>query len=166
MSLIIITQGWGVGRLRFPSYFWREGLWTMEIMAGGSFGPAGVAKERAEHYRGKVTVYVIIACSVAAVGGSIFGYDIGISGTFNFLDQNFWQIRCCFRFFDDYYGGGAYTKDCHAKELFLVSQYWIKGGVKSSVFLPFFFFLGEKFSCHVTFIWVACAIMESDSKAI
>ncbi|XP_042963205.1 sugar transport protein 7-like isoform X1 [Carya illinoinensis] len=58
----------------------------MEIMAGGSFGPAGVAKERAEHYRGKVTVYVIIACSVAAVGGSIFGYDIGISGGVTSMD--------------------------------------------------------------------------------
>lgn len=52
-------------------------------MAGGSFAPAGVAKERAEQYQGKVTVFVIIACIVAAVGGSIFGYDIGISGKFS-----------------------------------------------------------------------------------
>lgn len=49
-------------------------------MAGGSFGPAGVAKERAEQYKGKVTLYVIMACLVAAIGGAIFGYDIGISG--------------------------------------------------------------------------------------
>lgn len=49
-------------------------------MAGGSFGPAGVAKERAEQYKGKVTLYVIMACFVAAIGGAIFGYDIGISG--------------------------------------------------------------------------------------
>jgi hypothetical protein len=49
-------------------------------MAGGSFGPAGVAKERAGQYQGRVTFYVIIACTVAAIGGSIFGYDIGISG--------------------------------------------------------------------------------------
>lgn len=54
---------------------------TFLEMAGGSFGPAGVAKERAEQYQGRVTIYVIIACTVAAVGGSIFGYDIGISGT-------------------------------------------------------------------------------------
>lgn len=53
-------------------------------MAGGSFGPTGVAKERAEQYRGRVTAHVIIACIVAAVGGSIFGYDIGISGTVRF----------------------------------------------------------------------------------
>ncbi|KAL6965554.1 hypothetical protein U1Q18_036605 [Sarracenia purpurea var. burkii] len=49
-------------------------------MAGGSFGPSGVAKERADQYQGKVTFYVIVSCIVAAVGGSIFGYDIGISG--------------------------------------------------------------------------------------
>uniref|UniRef100_A0A2N9FKV4 Major facilitator superfamily (MFS) profile domain-containing protein n=1 Tax=Fagus sylvatica TaxID=28930 RepID=A0A2N9FKV4_FAGSY len=48
-------------------------------MEGGSFGPAGVARERAQHYKGKLTSYVIIACAVAAVGGSNFGYDIGIS---------------------------------------------------------------------------------------
>lgn len=49
-------------------------------MAGGSFAPTGVAKERAEQYQGRVTSYVVVACVVAAVGGSIFGYDIGISG--------------------------------------------------------------------------------------
>uniref|UniRef100_A0A2P2IYH5 Major facilitator superfamily (MFS) profile domain-containing protein n=1 Tax=Rhizophora mucronata TaxID=61149 RepID=A0A2P2IYH5_RHIMU len=49
-------------------------------MAGGSFAPAGVSKQRAELYQGRVTVSVIISCVVAAVGGSIFGYDIGISG--------------------------------------------------------------------------------------
>ena len=50
-------------------------------MAGGSFATAGVAKERAEQYKGRVTAYVVIACVVAATGGSIFGYDIGISGS-------------------------------------------------------------------------------------
>ncbi|KAJ4958258.1 hypothetical protein NE237_025369 [Protea cynaroides] len=48
-------------------------------MAGGSF-VSGVAKERAEQYQGKVTSFVVIACIIAAVGGSLFGYDIGISG--------------------------------------------------------------------------------------
>ncbi|KAB1199012.1 Sugar transport protein 7 [Morella rubra] len=55
-------------------------------MAGGSLGPAGVAKERAQYYQGKVTCYVLIACTVAAVGGSIFGYDIGISGGVTSMD--------------------------------------------------------------------------------
>ncbi|KAF7148535.1 hypothetical protein RHSIM_Rhsim03G0253700 [Rhododendron simsii] len=48
-------------------------------MAGGSLAPIGVSKERAEQYHGKVTSYVIISCIFAAIGGSIFGYDIGIS---------------------------------------------------------------------------------------
>lgn len=45
-------------------------------------GPAGVAKERAERYQGRVTFSVVIACLVAAVGGALFGYDTGISGNF------------------------------------------------------------------------------------
>ncbi|KAK4479496.1 hypothetical protein RD792_015010 [Penstemon davidsonii] len=55
-------------------------------MAGGSFGPAGVAKERADEYKGKVTAYVVTACIVAAIGGSLFGYDIGISGGVTSMD--------------------------------------------------------------------------------
>lgn len=55
-------------------------------MPGGTIGAAGVPKERAEEYKGKVTCYVIIACVVAAVGGSLFGYDIGISGGVTSMD--------------------------------------------------------------------------------
>ena len=60
-------------------------------MAGGSFTTGGVAKERAEQYKGRVTSFVIIACIVAATGGSLFGYDIGISGSsmIRTLNQNF-----------------------------------------------------------------------------
>ncbi|KAL6012066.1 Sugar transport protein 7 [Asimina triloba] len=55
-------------------------------MAGGSFGPSGVAKERAQDYAGRVTLFVVSACLVAAIGGSIFGYDIGISGGVTSMD--------------------------------------------------------------------------------
>ncbi|XP_073279044.1 sugar carrier protein A-like [Primulina huaijiensis] len=55
-------------------------------MPGGSIGAAGIPKERAEEYKGRVTGYVIIACVVAAVGGSLFGYDIGISGGVTSMD--------------------------------------------------------------------------------
>ncbi|KAK6136537.1 hypothetical protein DH2020_029712 [Rehmannia glutinosa] len=55
-------------------------------MAGGPIGPTGVATERAGEYKGRVTAYVIIACLVAAVGGSLFGYDIGISGGVTSMD--------------------------------------------------------------------------------
>jgi len=50
-------------------------------MAGGSLTTGVVDQERAELYKGKVTWYVIIACIVAATGGSLFGYDVGISGS-------------------------------------------------------------------------------------
>ncbi|XP_058114166.1 sugar transport protein 7 [Magnolia sinica] len=55
-------------------------------MAGGSFQPSGVAKERAQEYEGRVTLFVVMACLVAAIGGSIFGYDIGISGGVTSMD--------------------------------------------------------------------------------
>ncbi|MCL7047006.1 hypothetical protein MKW94_022006 [Papaver nudicaule] len=45
-------------------------------MAGGAFVSAGTGKE----YPGKITLYVFLTCIVAACGGLIFGYDIGISG--------------------------------------------------------------------------------------
>nr|DAD27318.1 TPA_asm: hypothetical protein HUJ06_028786 [Nelumbo nucifera] len=55
-------------------------------MAGGSFAPVGVAKERAQQYQGKVTSFVVVTCIIAAIGGSIFGYDIGISGGVTSMD--------------------------------------------------------------------------------
>ncbi|KAF3338916.1 sugar transport protein 7-like protein [Carex littledalei] len=55
-------------------------------MAGGGAQPLGVHKERAAQYKGRVTPYVVYACLVAAVGGSIFGYDIGISGGVTSMD--------------------------------------------------------------------------------
>ncbi|MCO5609462.1 hypothetical protein L7F22_063688 [Adiantum nelumboides] len=59
-------------------------------MAGGggwvvSSGAEG--KRRAELYTGGVTVYVVISCIVAAIGGSIFGYDLGISGGVTSMDD-------------------------------------------------------------------------------
>ncbi|XP_050207493.1 sugar carrier protein A [Mercurialis annua] len=50
------------------------------MAGGGSLAPAGGRKERAELYEGKVTFAVVIACIIAAIGGSLFGYDVGISG--------------------------------------------------------------------------------------
>ncbi|PKA65522.1 Sugar transport protein 7 [Apostasia shenzhenica] len=57
-------------------------------MAGGGMpaAPRGVAVERAQQYKGRVTPFVVIACLVAAVGGAIFGYDIGISGGVTSMD--------------------------------------------------------------------------------
>lgn len=46
-------------------------------MPVGGYGPAlGPGKG----YPGNLTLYVTVTCMVAAMGGLIFGYDIGISG--------------------------------------------------------------------------------------
>ncbi|CAH9112285.1 unnamed protein product [Cuscuta epithymum] len=52
-------------------------------MAGGGVGPGpGNGKE----YPGNLTLYVTVTCIVAAMGGLIFGYDIGISGGVTSMD--------------------------------------------------------------------------------
>ena len=35
-----------------------------------------------KEHQGKMTLFVFLTCIVASSGGLIFGYDIGISGTF------------------------------------------------------------------------------------
>ncbi|KAJ1440456.1 Sugar/inositol transporter [Sesbania bispinosa] len=45
-------------------------------MAGGTF----VASGGGRHYEGKVTAFVLVTCFVAAMGGLLFGYDLGITG--------------------------------------------------------------------------------------
>jgi MFS transporter, SP family, sugar:H+ symporter len=48
-------------------------------MAGGGFAVAADAAPSAD-YGGRVTFSVVVTCLMAASGGLIFGYDIGISG--------------------------------------------------------------------------------------
>ncbi|XP_008812644.2 sugar transport protein MST3-like [Phoenix dactylifera] len=52
-------------------------------MAGGAIVNAGATKD----YPGKLTVFVFFTCVVAATGGLIFGYDIGISGGVTSMDS-------------------------------------------------------------------------------
>lgn len=54
-------------------------------MAGAAFGNPEAGK-RAHLYEYKITGYFIFACVVAALGGSLFGYDLGVSGEFFSLD--------------------------------------------------------------------------------
>ncbi|KDO38755.1 hypothetical protein CISIN_1g027462mg [Citrus sinensis] len=39
-----------------------------------------ITSEGGRYYNGKMTVFVVLSCIVAATGGLIFGFDIGISG--------------------------------------------------------------------------------------
>ncbi|XP_052198650.1 sugar transport protein 14 isoform X1 [Diospyros lotus] len=55
-------------------------------MAGGGFANGGDSK-RAHLYEYKITAYFIFACIVAALGGSLFGYDLGVSGGVTSMDD-------------------------------------------------------------------------------
>ncbi|CAK8570787.1 unnamed protein product [Lathyrus sativus] len=52
-------------------------------MAGGAF----VETSGVRHYEGKVTAFVLITCFVAAMGGLLFGYDLGITGGVTSMDE-------------------------------------------------------------------------------
>ncbi|PON51045.1 Sugar/inositol transporter [Parasponia andersonii] len=39
-----------------------------------------IGSQGGHHYNGKMTSFVVLSCMMAAMGGVIFGYDIGISG--------------------------------------------------------------------------------------
>jgi len=47
-------------------------------MAGGGVG--GERGKRAHLYEHKFTHYFAFTCFVGALGGSLFGYDLGVSG--------------------------------------------------------------------------------------
>lgn len=50
-------------------------------MAGGVLADEGALK-RAHLYEHRITAYFIFACIVGSLGGSLFGYDLGVSGNF------------------------------------------------------------------------------------
>jgi len=52
-------------------------------MAGGGF----IAQGGGRDYEARVTGFVVVTCVVAAMGGLIFGYDIGISGGVTSMDH-------------------------------------------------------------------------------
>ncbi|ONK69114.1 uncharacterized protein A4U43_C05F19500 [Asparagus officinalis] len=54
-------------------------------MAGGFVD--GDLGKRAAQYEGGVTAYFILACAVGSLGGSLFGYDLGVSGGVTSMDD-------------------------------------------------------------------------------
>ncbi|KAL5729093.1 Sugar transport protein 14 [Ranunculus cassubicifolius] len=55
-------------------------------MAGGGFVDAEASK-RAQFYEFEITRYCVLACIVAALGGALFGYDLGVSGGVTSMDD-------------------------------------------------------------------------------
>ncbi|XP_021277609.1 sugar transport protein 14 [Herrania umbratica] len=56
-------------------------------MAGGGFGGDTGGLKRAHLYEYKITKYFVFSCVVAAMGGSLFGYDLGVSGGVTSMDD-------------------------------------------------------------------------------
>jgi hypothetical protein len=50
-------------------------------MAGGSFATSAGGND----FEAKITPIVIISCIMAATGGLMFGYDVGVSGALFFF---------------------------------------------------------------------------------
>lgn len=63
----------------FSSHFSFLFSWKLFRMAGGFIQSGSPDK----NYPGKLTWRAFTTCMVAAFGGLIFGYDLGISGMFN-----------------------------------------------------------------------------------
>ncbi|CAL9039631.1 unnamed protein product [Musa banksii] len=55
-------------------------------MGGGGFVGTEAAN-RAELYEGRITGYFILACVVGSLGGSLFGYDLGLSSGVTAMDD-------------------------------------------------------------------------------
>ncbi|XP_057443502.1 sugar transport protein 14-like [Lotus japonicus] len=55
-------------------------------MAGGAFSDASTLK-RAHLYEHRITGFFIFSCIVGALGGSLFGYDLGVSGGVTSMDD-------------------------------------------------------------------------------
>lgn len=68
-------------------------------MAGGAF--IDESGHGGEYEEGRVTAFVMITCIVAAMGGLLFGYDIGISGLFLPIQVNNNSFLCFFVFMAD-----------------------------------------------------------------
>lgn len=68
-------------------------------MPAGGFtaGPAGGVE-----FEAKITPIVILSCIMAATGGLMFGYDIGVSGnTFFYSSHSF--LSLCYFFFTGHF---------------------------------------------------------------
>jgi hypothetical protein len=68
--------------LRFLVSFFDEGRGRRREMAGGFSGGDAVSG-RAAQYEGRITSYFILACIVGSFGGSLFGYDLGVSSEYS-----------------------------------------------------------------------------------
>ncbi|KAK9181527.1 hypothetical protein WN944_024664 [Citrus x changshan-huyou] len=62
------------------SYSWGPLACFEDKAAANMAAGLAITSEGGRYYNGKMTVFVVLSCIVAATGGLIFGFDIGISG--------------------------------------------------------------------------------------
>lgn len=61
-------------------YTYRKNILTPVRTACMAVGSGVSVGSEVGKYNGQITPFVVLSCMVAATGGIIFGYDIGISG--------------------------------------------------------------------------------------
>ncbi|KAH6558213.1 hypothetical protein KP509_1Z073700 [Ceratopteris richardii] len=76
---------YAVRKILFFIAFYFTINFDQHIAAGGFQLQEG--GRRASEYEGRITIYVVITCIIAASGGLMFGYDIGISGGVTSMDS-------------------------------------------------------------------------------
>ncbi|TVU25141.1 hypothetical protein EJB05_27623, partial [Eragrostis curvula] len=77
-------------------------------------------------YGGRITVFVVLACVTAALGGAIFGYDLGTSGSIDLLTKQ--QVNCA---------GGVSSMGPFLEEFFPDVYRRMKGDVRVSNYCKF-----------------------------
>ncbi|RWW39556.1 hypothetical protein BHE74_00055108 [Ensete ventricosum] len=69
-----------------------------------------------KEFEGKITVYVVICGVIAATGGLMFGYDIGISGDLHFaFDSDIWGVTSMDDFLEEFFPA-VYVRKHKSKE--------------------------------------------------
>ncbi|PKA65036.1 Sugar transport protein 8 [Apostasia shenzhenica] len=77
-----------IHRLYKPSVSTPDALKTLELTIQASMPAAAVVSgSSSAEFDGRITVYVILCGVIAATGGLMFGYDIGISGGVTAMDD-------------------------------------------------------------------------------
>ena len=77
----------------------------------------GAASEGGQ-YSGKMTPFVVLSCMMAAMGGVLFGYDIGISGQFLILHMIFKTFFTLQKFMINLYLSMVKVKNKKNKKLY------------------------------------------------
>lgn len=110
----------------------------------------GDASARAGDYEGRVTAKVVIACFIAATGGMLFGYDLGVTGGVSsfpsFLNRFFPEVLAG-------KGKNAYCTYNSQKLQIFTSSYFLAGAVAGLISHLLNARLGRKWCMVIAGFW-------------